>query len=976
MNSPAQIVTAVLAIIVACLPVGAVAQKQAATALAVQGQLYVHFTTDEMNAAGGATGIDAFDRRASKYGVTVIEKAFPSLDVLAAHRPLPPAAETLRNVYLVHYASPHLPQQVASDFESVSEIGYAEPVFMQERTGAMDTDGFGWLADPDDTYYGNQTHLPRMRLPEAWDEVRGEDSTAVIAIVDGGTAWRHEDLEANVWTNPNEVADNGIDDDNNGFVDDVHGWNFTDDKPDPTGPTGSDNAWHGTAVAGTAVADTDNSQGIAGSSWNALFMGLNASCQDQDFFCYTTSGIVYAGMNGADVITASFGSQFASLTQELAIQAALDEGALVVASSGNDGVNVDIQPFYPSGFTTTLSVGGIQKNSDLNVFNYGQSVNVFAPSTNIDVTTPGDGYGGASGTSFAAPLVAGVAALVKTAHPSWPPERVREQIRLTAVNIDSANRARAGLMGRGKVDAYAAVTADPLPGVRVVSWSYRNQNGTKQLISGDQVDVRITFKNFHGAGQNISASLTTGETYVNWTTEQVSLGSMSYGDTLTANFAFNIDASAPNNQTLRLVPEITEGNLVDRPDLLRMTINETGVVAHATPALSVSITDEGNIGHTSYQGVSGSRGIGYAATTRDGSQRDVLFEGGLMIATSPAHVSDCIRESEQNIEDQQEDFVLLDGSSIELISPGARTSEHGRVTIVDKGATSPIGVEVLQESFVDSSPANEDFILFRYTITNTTSALIENMHVGLFFDWDIAPTAEDVTAFDTTRGMGYLLDSASNPSVVVGTRLLTQSSNLHYIAIDNAATIYRGAGGGYTALEKWTHLTGGIQANGIVSGGAKDVSQLTAAGPFSIEPQLSIEVAFAIISGTSESDFLANADQAVMLWDAIDTSTDGEELADGGWGIAVPYPHPVVFPAALSFETGGPGTVQLDVFDVLGRRVRQVLRAYRAEGTHTVRWDGRHEAGYPVASGLYMVRMVAHSGGKTYARTRAITVVQ
>ena len=107
------------------------------------------------------------------------------------------------------------------------------------------------LVEPDDPLYEAQIHLRRMELPAAWDVVKGQDSTAVIAIVDSGTNWRHEDLMANVWTNPDEVPDNGVDDDENGFVDDMHGWNFNNNQPDPSG---SD--WHGTATASVAAGVT------------------------------------------------------------------------------------------------------------------------------------------------------------------------------------------------------------------------------------------------------------------------------------------------------------------------------------------------------------------------------------------------------------------------------------------------------------------------------------------------------------------------------------------------------------------------------------------------------------------------------------------------------------------------------------------------------------------------------------------------
>ena len=574
----------------------AMVQQQSGADNAIPGQLLVRFTMAELSVAGGRTGIDAFDSRATKYSVTAIEKAFPSLDVIAARRSLSPAAEALRHVYVVQYASQHSPVLVAQDLAVAPEVIYAEPVFQQNLYGEVPDDGGGWRIEPDDPLYTSQTHLGRMQLPAAWDVVKGEDGTAVIAVVDGGTDWRHPDLNANVWTNPNEIDDNGIDDDNNGFIDDIHGWNFNQNKADPTGPFLSVTGRHGTHVAGAAAAVTNNSEGIAGSSWNAQFMAINTSCANQLLLCHTIRGIVYASMNGADVITASYGSHMYSQTDELAMQAALDQGALVVAASGNRRVNVDVQPFYPSAHQTTLSVGGIGKNSDVNQFNYGHSVNVFAPSRIIETTSPPNLYRIVQGTSFAVPLVAGVAALVKTAFPSFTPEQVREQIRLTAVSIDAANPQLAGNLGRGKVDAYSAVTKDPSPSLRVEAWTYRNHRGGDYLLPGDRVRVAVTFVNFHGDGQSVDAELTAAATYLQWDKQLVSLGSMAYGERRDATFTFTIASDAPYNRTLRLVPQITAGSFVDRTDVLEVFINEVrlrlpGAVSDQTYMVGTAIAD-------------------------------------------------------------------------------------------------------------------------------------------------------------------------------------------------------------------------------------------------------------------------------------------------------------------------------------------------------------------------------------------------
>lgn len=953
----------------------AAAQQDAA----IKGQLYVQFSSRALLPAGGKSGSAAFDRRAQGFGVEAIEKAFPSLDAIAAHQPLSETADALRRVFVVQYTSPHEPAQVARHLRGAHGVDYAEPIYRSYLFRPDPEDAERRLAIPNDPNWQFQWGLPHAQLPDAWDVVKGQDSTALIAIVDGGTYWQHVDLEANVWTNPNEVAGNGLDDDGNGFVDDMHGWNFTDDVADPSGPLTSLTNEHGTAVAGIAAAVTDNSTMVAGASWNARFLAVNTSCANQEALCHTDRGILYAAMNGADVITASFGSTIASATSQLVIQSALDAGALVVAASGNDGVDMDLVPHYPAAYPTTLSVGatGTNLGADAVIFNYGQSVNVFAAGTDIDILQPPDYVWVGSGTSFAVPLVAGVAALVKTAFPSFTAAQLREQVRLTAVNIDAANLPQyTGKLGRGKVDAHAAVTADPLPAIRVDAWSFENQGGDEKAMPGDSVAVKVTFKNMHGDGESLTAELVTDASYVQWSTNEVDLGDMAYGEVKDATYGFVLAGDTPKDSTLRLSTRITTTTFEDRPDLLRIPVNRSGFATHATAGLSVSVTGEGNIGHTSYKGAPNSNGIGFVASRSSGNTRDLLYEGGLLIATSESSVSDCIRESETNPDGQQEDFAMKHGEVLELVMPGAWTTQQSRVIFSDSLAASPIGIDILQESFVDDIAANEDFVLLKYTITNDSGSRIENMHVGLFLDWDLADDARDVTRFDSVRTVGYLMDDAVSPKWVAGTRLLT-AQKLHYSGIDNEATIYRGPGrDGFTSAEKWDLLSGGIRHNDVTAGGPKDVSQLMAAGPFAVDAQASVTVAFALISGASESDFLTNAGNAQLLWDAISTDANDEVRPTPGWELQAPYPHPARFPLTLSFETAAQSAVEVQVFDVLGRRVRSLLNARRPGGLHSATWDGRNEVGRPVASGLYLVRMVARSDRQTYVQSQPVVVTR
>ena len=951
-------------------------QQQSAEEDALPGHLYVRFEEGRASPSAGKSGIEAFDRRAAALGVTSIEKAFPSLEVVAQHRVLTPETEALRNVYRVQYTSPRLPEDVARSLSGVRGVVYAEPLYRKYVTGALHGPREGFPETPNDTMYGSQTHLERMRLPEAWDVVKGESGSVVIAIVDGGPVWRHEDLQANVWHNPNEIAGNGIDDDNNGFVDDVHGWNFADNKPDPTGVSGSDLEWHGTAVAGSAAAVTDNSKGIAGSSWNAKFMGVNIGCPGRDFLCFPLHGTLYAALNGADVVTASYGGFVSSATEHLVYKAALAEGALVVAAAGNEFQNVDARPIYPGSYTETLSVGGLKKADDTNIYNFGVTVNVFAPSVDIELTSP-DGYTRSTGTSFATPLTAGVAALVKTVNPSWGPDRIREQIRLSAANIDAANPGYPpGLLGRGKVDAHAAVTQDPLPAIRVLEWSIVNQDGLLDLDDGDRATMTVTYQNHHGDGAGIVAKMTGGGDHVDWDVQQVSLGDMAYGATATANYTFIVQSTA-SFWTLQFFPEITAGDLVDMSDVINVKINQRGMATHNTASMQVTVTDEGNIGHTSVRASRHSQGSGIMLTTAAGVLTDALFEGGLLVATSATQVSDCVRGTVSDQAFQHQDFVRAQGSTLEITSPGMRTEQEGRVVLTDADADSPIGVEVLQESFTDDGVANEDFIILRYTVTNTSSGRIGDLHVGLYLDWDIAPFGRDATAFDTERGVGYFLDEEAEPSLVAGTVLLSETPELHYRAIDIMRVVYPGTqDGGFTELDKWESISGGVQNGGVLSGGQMDASQVTAAGPFAIEPNESVVVAFALVGGTSKSDFLQNVDYAKTRWTGLETDVRSASIQADEWELHPPYPNPATFPATLRYSSGASGIVEIAVFDMLGRRVRRLLSETRSRGAHVVTWDGRNEHGTQVPSGLYLVRMLGESGHQKVLRSTPILVVR
>ncbi|SHK38171.1 S8 family serine peptidase [Rhodothermus profundi] len=793
----------------------------------------------------GKTGWPYLDRTLARFAPLALEPAFPFLEQTAGKR-LPPALERLRTIYLLRYARAISPWRVAAELSRTPGVVYAEPLLIRQI-----------VAVPNDSLYPLMTHLPQIHAPDAWDVVKGEQGDVVIAIVDGGTDWRHPDLIDNVWTNPGEIPDNGVDDDGNGFVDDVHGWNFANNTPDPTGlPATPNNAAHGTQVAGVAAAVTNNNRGVAGSSWNARFMPINASCPNQDrSICFGYQGIVYAALNGAQVINASWGGPGLSRFEAEVIEAVTDLGSLIVAAAGNDSSDNDRVPFSPASHPRVLSVGATNKDNDgkASFSNYGRSVNVFAPGVNLNTTLPRGRYtGSANGTSFASPLAAGIAALVRTRFPEYSPDQAREQIRLTADPIDALNLGFAGLLGRGRINAFRAVTETGFPAIRLVDVEVADSDADGYLESGETVQLTLRFTNHLAPTRNVQIQLLEEVPYVTLTQDNAFFAQLGTGDTVAATFSFEIASNAPQNRQVIFETTIqADAGYTDR-DLFRLIINPEQTATLATGRIQTSITTTGNLGWTGFAGEAG--GVGF---TLDG--RNLLFEGGLLVGISERFVSDAVR-GEDGVT-QHRDFQPTEGGSLEIIAPGRFTAQQGTVELTDQGAPFPLRINVLQETYADTASERQLFVIIHYTIENLRPTPLAPLYAGLFLDWDLNPDARDFARFDAARRLGIVQDKNINPDTLAAIRLLTPTP-FSYRAIDNPSELYNG----FTQTEKWNALSGGLQQTQLNN---TDVSQLMAAGPFRLDPGCRIPIAFAVLAADNANVLAQAADEAQRFWNEV-----------------------------------------------------------------------------------------------------------
>ncbi len=349
----------------------------------------------------------------------------------------------LQRTYLLEFGDYNSALTIIDELKASKQIVYAERVPMDYT-----------CLTPNDPSYGSQWHLATINAAAAWNYF-SVGSTIKIAIVDNAIDRTHQDLSGNLWVNPGEIASNNIDDDGNGYIDDINGYDVgdNDNNPNPI-----NNTWdHGTHCAGISSAKSNNSIGIASIGYSCKLVCVKATTNSASSSTVTNGydGVVYAVAAGADVISMSWGGTGTSTTAQNIITWASQQGVVLVAAAGNSNVNT---MFYPAAYTECIAVAATQSGDAKASFsNYGTWVDISAPGNNIYSTLPGNAYGNLSGTSMACPLVAGLAGLMLSLNPLLTTADVRNCIVNNAVNINTQNPSYIGQLGGGRIDANASM---------------------------------------------------------------------------------------------------------------------------------------------------------------------------------------------------------------------------------------------------------------------------------------------------------------------------------------------------------------------------------------------------------------------------------------------------------------------------------------------------------------------------------------
>ena len=376
---------------------------------------------------------------------------------------------SLSNVYKIIFPEDTDLTKIANEYRKDPNVEYAEPNYVYQHCSI-----------PNDPRYFEQWALPIIDAPDGWDIENGS-SDIVIAITDTGVDYNHLDLKDNIWINPvedlndNGIVDpsdfNGIDDDGNGCIDDLRGWDFVNNDNDPV-----DDKFHGTHCAGIAAAVTNNSIGIAGVAYGCKIMpvkGLNheGSGTAEDL----AKCITYAAENGADVISMSWGGGPYNILIRDSIAYASSKDVVLVAAAGNCN-NSYIH--YPSSYKGVISVSATDENDEKAHFsNYGYNVDVAAPGMHILSTFPNNNYNELMGTSMSCPHVSGLAALILSKNTcSYNQEMVTTIIKNSVDPVTSEH-----YIGTGRINLTKALTKDPAVAILDSDLENTEVKGTLQI---------------------------------------------------------------------------------------------------------------------------------------------------------------------------------------------------------------------------------------------------------------------------------------------------------------------------------------------------------------------------------------------------------------------------------------------------------------------------------------------------------------
>lgn len=833
--------------------------------------------------------IPAFQQVLTSFGNYQLMKKFPKHQQPSQEQLFNnPKSVDLSLIYELSYSSGISLKKAILMLSGTGLFEYVEPHFIPKP-----------FFNPNDPEIALQYHLNKIQAFQAWDINTG-DTNIVVGITDTGIDLFHPDLQGNIKINYLDPAD-GADNDLDGYIDNFQGWDLGENDNSPQ----CNANFHGLHVAGLSSAVTDNAIGIAGSGFKCKMLPVKIS-NASGALTAAYDGIVYAADHGCQIINCSWGGTGGGqYGQDIVNYAVFNKNATVIAAAGNDGND---QRFYPATFANVLNVSASDQNDHKKAnSNYGTRIDVIAPGEDMYSTWINGTYTASGGTSTAAPLVAGAAAIVKSHFPSMNALQVGEQLKATADIVDTigANLPYSGLLGRGRINLFRALTETFHPSI-VLTGDSLYDNNDLSLVSSDTIRLSGYFTNYLSATDGVTLQLTNPSPYLQLLNGTASLGSMNTLETKNNHnnpFTLVILPGAPFNEKIDLPVSISDTSgflsleyftIIINVDYINVQINE----------IASSITSKGNFG---FNPPGQSQGLGFQF-----NNQNLLYEGGLMISRGSSKVSDVVRGTGAT---PDTDFTSV--QNITQTIPGVNAEFDSFGIFTDAQSLNPLPVTVLQKGLAWSQPGNDHFIALHYDIINSGSTPLDSVYAGIFTDWDIMNSGMNKSSEDPSLKLGYSYSTQAN-GLYAGVQLLSWNAPFLHYAFDN---LPGGAGGidltnGFSTAEKFQSLSQNRPNSGQGANG-NDVCDVVSTGPFLLLPGDTAKIAFAVLAGNNLTALQNSAASAQTLYG---TQPVGGIKPFNSLSKINTYPNPANSILFISSMDENPLSM-ITVIDLLGKKV-------------------------------------------------------
>ncbi len=764
--------------------------------------------------------------------------------------------------------------------------------------------------EPNDSLVNQQWHLEIIKAYDAWDIEKG-DTSIMIGIVDTGVDTSHEDLIDNIALNHADSI-NGIDDDQNGFVDDYYGWDFyySDNDPKPYN-------YHGTAAAGAAAATTDNSIGIASPGFNSKVVAIKCSEDANNLgIGYGYEGMVYAAERGAKVINCSWGGFFFDyLGVDIVEYITLDRNSLVISIAHNYD-NEEL--LYPGSLPYVLNVAATNSIDKKEGYSsYSRLVDISAPSTIWSTEFNTNGYKpNYSGTSFAAPLVSGAAALLAAYDTTLTALQIGERLRVTSDFIDDVNPDYTEKLGKGRLNMYRALTETQSPSVRFEDELFTD-NRYDIFAIGDTISLSGTFINYLANVTDLEVTLSAPGQDIEIIKGSLTIGSLSTMEKVDNHddpFLFVIGPGVATDEDIEIRLGFEAPSYSDYQWLFT-TINRTSIDID-NGVLATTVNSNGRIGyHRGY-------GDGLGLIYQDNFQVSGSF--GLMLGHSIFRVSDAALDNWNSPNIFSNDYKIVD-----LVdeSPFPFADISLSCAYDDSGAWPPSArLELVVNNNVFTN-MGDHFIITEYEVTNNSANIYEDFQIGLWGLTDLYPYWKNRAEQDSSLQLGYAYH-ATEESPYIGMQLLGQTPYNLYVIEYTDSVGYDGVDlldGYFSTQEKYITMSEHRPSGGFLADEGGDVDMVVSTGPFVFAPGESLKATFAILVADSLEALKLAAQDAIDTYESI---VGTETILSEKTNSLKIYPNPAGDQVIVKMPiVGTRDKASISLFDLSGKMISQFITA-------------------------------------------------